>query len=103
MHITVARIDSKTKEVILKSLDVPQGTTLKAALERLGLKFSYETTGLWCHSASSETVLREGDRIDIATHLVINRVEARRLRAQKTEKPARSHLARHGGKHQIVK
>lgn len=103
MLITVARIDSTTKQAVLSNLTVPEGTTLAAALKHLNLSFSRETTGLWCHSAAPETVLRTGDRIDIATPLVINRVEARRLRAQKSEKPAKALLARHGGKRQLVK
>ena len=98
MFITVARFDSTTRKALLSTL-----TTFAAALQSLGLSYSRETTGLWCHSVAPETVLRAGDRIDIATPLVINRVEARRLRAKKSEKPAKALLARHGGKRQLVK
>ena len=103
MLITVARIDSTTKKAVLKDLNVPESTTMEEALKELGLTFSREKTGLWCQNVTPDTVLREGDRIDIASDLVINRVEARRLRAQKSEKPAKALLARHGGKHAFVK
>ena len=103
MFITVARFDSTPRKALLSTLTLPEGTTFAAALQSLGFSYSRETTGLWCHSVAPETVLHAGDRIDIATPLVINRVEARRLRAKKSEKPAKALLARHGGKRQLVK
>lgn len=67
------------------SLEVPEGCTLDQALDRSGWADRFPEirslpTGIWNHKAGRETVLREGDRVEIYRLLRVDPKVARRER-----------------------
>lgn len=67
------------------ALDVPVGCTLGQAMERAGWMDRFPEvrslpTGIWNHRAGRETVLREGDRVEVYRLLRVDPKVARRER-----------------------
>ncbi|GJG95527.1 RnfH family protein [Cupriavidus pauculus] len=75
----------------LKSVDVPAGTTIVAAIQSSGLTDEYRevdpTTmrvGIYGKLKTLDTVVREGDRVEVYRILTADPKTARRKRVQKT-------------------
>ncbi len=70
-------------------LTLPEGTTLRAAVERSGLLAQYpeididagNKTGIWGKLAKTDTVLRDRDRVEIYRPLIADPKEVRKQRA----------------------
>lgn len=67
------------------ALDVPVGCSLEHALERSGWTKQFPEVrslpaGIWNHKAGRETVLREGDRVELYRRLRVDPKVARRER-----------------------
>lgn len=80
-------------EVFWKHLHVPDGTTLRGALEQCGVAQQYPhldieqcKSGIYGKSRPLDTLLRDGDRIEIYRPLLADPKEARRLRAARKKK-----------------
>jgi hypothetical protein len=76
-------------EQVVIPLLVPFGTTVEAAIELSGLpaRFpgsSQSRVGIHGREVSRETVLREGDRVEIYRPLVADAKQARRRRAARS-------------------
>ncbi len=89
VRVTVcyARPDS----VFLKTLDVPEGTTIAAAIVGSGLQQAFPEVdpstmrvGIYGKLKTPETLLREGDRVEVYRPLTADPKQARRRRVQKT-------------------
>lgn len=89
VHVAVcyARPDA----VFLKSLDVPAGTTLLGAIQASGLTEAHRevdpTTlrvGIYGKLKTLDTVVRDGDRVEVYRALTADPKTARRKRVQKT-------------------
>jgi len=69
------------------ALEVPVGTTVREALEssglarRHGIDVSSALAGIFGRRVSLETVLKDGDRVEIYRQLVADPKQARRRRA----------------------
>ena len=73
---------------VVVSLAVIPGTTMREAIHRAGLVFRYGEIdsgtlriGIFGHETSGETILREGDRVEIYRPLIADPKRARRRRA----------------------
>lgn len=73
----------------LLELDVPEGTTVEMAIELSGILERYpeldltqNKVGIFSEIVSLNKILRQGDRIEIYRPLLIDPMEARRLRAK---------------------
>jgi hypothetical protein len=78
--------------VFLRDLAVPEGTILQAAIERSGLlaelpeiDLTASRVGIFGKSRPLETVLRDGDRVEVYRPLIADPKESRRKRAMKKE------------------
>ena len=78
----------------LVALEVPVGTTVEQAIERSGLSRRFPqmvvdptALGIFSRKVPADTVLQEGDRVEIYRPLVADPKEVRRQRAV-TRKPA---------------
>lgn len=74
-------------EQVLMELDVEEGTTVRQAIERSGIlgrvpgiTLDPERVGVFGKLARLDTVLRDGDRVEIYRPLVADPKEARRRR-----------------------
>jgi len=73
----------------LRALELPTGSTVAEAIAASGIanEFGVDTqtldTGIWSRRVAAETVLREGDRVELYRPLRIDPMQARRLRAAK--------------------
>lgn len=70
------------------SMHVPEGTTLKEAIERSGLLTEFpeidlekNKVGIWNKLAKADAVLRDKDRVEIYRPLIADPKEVRRQRA----------------------
>ncbi|MDX1901912.1 MAG: RnfH family protein [Gammaproteobacteria bacterium] len=86
IHIEIAYADQDHQELL--SLQVPQGATVETAIERSGILEQFPAIDLMRHKVgifskvvSLNTLLQEGDRIEIYRPLQIDPKEARRRRA----------------------
>ncbi len=84
MNITLLYA-SASRTVHELALDVPVGCTLEQALERAGWINRFPEVrslpkGIWNHKAGPETVLREGDRVEVYRQLRVDPKVARRER-----------------------
>lgn len=102
MHITVARLDRG--EVQMKDLNVKEGLTLLQAVAEAGWTLgNNQKLAVWNVLANSETLAREGDRIEILPELTVDPMTARRLREEKNQKPQNKLVhGRNGGKHRLL-
>ena len=76
----------------LRALQVEQGTTIGAAIERSGvleafpdINLTTQAVGIYAKKKTLDTVLRERDRIEIYRPLVADPKDSRRKRAAKKE------------------
>ncbi len=74
-------------QVLLQPLQLPTGSTALAALRSSGVAAQLDASGLdglclalWGRAIPPETVLREGDRLELLRPLQVDPKEARRLR-----------------------
>ena len=74
-------------QVELTTLDLPGGTDVGAALHASGLRQRLPESvwpalqiGIWGQACTPETLLRDGDRIELYRALLVDPKEARRLR-----------------------
>lgn len=103
MRITLCKIAPKTFIASLSELDLPEGSTVLQAVEAAGLNpDKISGYAVFARKVSSDTVLHDGDRLDIAFDLLIDPMRARQLRAENKQSKAIP-KPRHGGKHQLIK
>ncbi len=90
---------SAPHQVDLVTLDLPQGATVREALEASGLPQRHEglldptlhRVGVWGRAAGLDDPLRERDRVEVYRPLTVDPKEARRLRYRKQpRKPRRT-------------
>jgi putative ubiquitin-RnfH superfamily antitoxin RatB of RatAB toxin-antitoxin module len=90
---------SAPHQVDLVTLDLPQGATVREALEASGLPQRHEglldpalhRVGVWGRLAGLDQALRDRDRVEIYRPLTVDPKEARRLRYRKQpRKPRRT-------------
>jgi len=81
----------------LRALQVEQGTTIGAAIERSGvleafpdINLTTQAVGIYAKKKTLDTVLRERDRIEIYRPLVADPKDSRRRRAAKKSDTAAS-------------
>lgn len=74
---------------VLKSMTVAEGTTVREAALKSGLEVEFPELdlqqvplGIFGKAVKDETVLRDGDRIEVYRPLLIDPKEARRKRAE---------------------
>jgi uncharacterized protein len=86
LHITVA-YSPKLGEVLQRELTLEPGASAAAALARSNFLQDYPrlqthapSLGIWGKRCTSETLLRDQDRVEIYRPLTIDPKEARRLR-----------------------
>jgi putative ubiquitin-RnfH superfamily antitoxin RatB of RatAB toxin-antitoxin module len=77
---------------VLVDLIVPEGTTLQSAIDKSGVLYAVSATdlataktGIFGKIKSPDTLLREGDRIEIYRPLIADPKQSRRQRADKKE------------------
>lgn len=97
LEVVYALPDKQT----VKSLAVPEGLTVLAVIELSGVLSEYpeidlaqQSVGIFGQTVSLETTVEPNDRIEIYRPLVLDPMEARRLRALKQKKPRRAHQKR---------
>ena len=73
---------------VLKSMSVTEGTTVRGAALKSGLEVEFPELdlqqaplGIFGKAVKDETVLRDGDRIEVYRPLLVDPKEARRKRA----------------------
>lgn len=83
------------RQVILTGLVVPSGTTLEQAVRQsgltdrvAGLDLANCRVGIWNKLKTFETVLKDGDRIEVYRPLIADPMDARRRRAAKAKRAA---------------
>jgi putative ubiquitin-RnfH superfamily antitoxin RatB of RatAB toxin-antitoxin module len=93
IEITYALPDKQT----LLSLSVPANTTVVEAIEQSGIgklhadiDLSINKVGIWYKTTKLDTVLKEGDRIEIYRPLIADPKEVRKKRAQKAVEEGRA-------------
>jgi len=75
--------------VDLTALELPAGATLAQAvtasgvLGRHGLSLAHIPTGIWGRRAAANTLLRDGDRVELYRPLLCDPKEARRMRQRR--------------------
>lgn len=98
--VTVLLVHSpQARDVQCRTLQLPDGCTLDAALKASGwfpLGCEGQTVGIWGRKMPSDTVVRNGDRIEVYRGLTVDPKEARRqrYRAQGEKLPKGFHRPR---------
>jgi putative ubiquitin-RnfH superfamily antitoxin RatB of RatAB toxin-antitoxin module len=87
--ITVQVVYARSKMQTLVELTVPAGTTAGAAVaqgaKQSGFVLSSEMrVGIYGRVVAADTILREGDRVEIYRPLIADAKQARRRRAART-------------------
>ena len=102
MEVSVVLIDRAGAHA--SSLQLPEGATVEAALQALELRVN-EQWGLarWGHRVRLDTVLVAGDRLEVASPLIIDPKVAREKRAAEQGDVRVITCGRHGGKHRYLK
>lgn len=102
MQVTVVRLDRD--EVFVKTLELPEGTTLQQAVQEAGWTVgNNQKLALWNVLKDPQTKISEGDRIEILPALTVDPMTARRLREEKNQKPKNVLIrGRNGGKHRLL-
>lgn len=82
---------AKPEIQLLRDISVPRGTTLQEAIVRSGILRDMPEidlltcrVGIYAKLQTLETILRDGDRIEIYRPLIADPKESRRRRANKT-------------------
>lgn len=77
------------ERVVLRRIEVPQGSTVTQAIDVSGIAEAIPggvidpaRIGLFAHKVAPDHVLQDGDRIEIYRPLLLDPMEARRLRAR---------------------
>lgn len=83
------------QEVVIISLQLPEGSTVHDAIRQSGILDRYPqlspltgSTGIYGKLCTEDTVLKEGDRVEIYSPLRADPKEARRNRAIRRSKSA---------------
>jgi putative ubiquitin-RnfH superfamily antitoxin RatB of RatAB toxin-antitoxin module len=71
------------RQAIVVTIEVPQGATVRDAIEAAGLVHEGEV-GIFGERVKPESPLRDGDRIELYRPLAIDPKEARRRRARRS-------------------
>ena len=86
IHVEIVYVLAQRQKVVPMSL--PEGTTIKEAIERSGLLAEFpeidlakNKLGIWNKLAKADAVLRDKDRIEIYRPLIADPKEVRRQRA----------------------
>ena len=95
MRVTLC-IPRKKGGLTIRTLELAEGA---AASEGLAPDAAF---GIFCQKAAPDTVLSEGDRLDIAVPLALTPMQVRRLRAENKD-TAGIPRPRHGSIHQLIK
>ena len=84
VEVVFAAPDSQS----LQTLKLPLGATVGDAIAHSGLardypqySFAEMPVGIWGHTADSGQQLKDGDRVEVCRELLVDPMEARRLRA----------------------
>ena len=87
-HITVSVVWAGPERVFDAGLVLPHGSTVADAIERSGIRDARpdvevraDCLGIFARKVSPDTVLRDGDRVEIYRLLAVDPKEARRKRA----------------------
>lgn len=87
MKITVVYAEATTRHVL--PVELPDGATAEQAIRVSGLlslarelQLASMRVGIWNRTAKLDSVLRDGDRVEVYRPLVVDPKEARRIRAQ---------------------
>lgn len=90
--IKVQVVYANTEKQTVLDIAVPEKTTVQAAIEQSKISeqfseinLSENKIGIYGELVSLETLVSENDRIEIYRALIIDPMEARRLRAQKSK------------------
>ena len=103
MRISLCKIQPKTFTPTIREIELREGATVSEAIEIAGLDpEKISGFAVFARKVSADTVLHDGDRLDIACELLIDPKRARQLRAQNKQSSAIP-KPRHGGKHQLIK
>ncbi|MDE2272030.1 MAG: RnfH family protein [Xanthomonadaceae bacterium] len=88
-YIEVSVVYAEPRRALRIDLKLPLGATLADAIERSGLRTAHpeigiraDRLGIFSRKAAPDTVLRDGDRVEIYRPLLIDPKEARRQRAR---------------------
>lgn len=91
INVEVAYATPARQQII--SLSVTNGTTIKDAIAQSGINdifpeidLSQQAVGIFSKVKSPDTILEDGDRIEIYRGLIADPKESRRLRAEKKAK-----------------
>ena len=92
LHVEVAYAQEAVQEII--ELDVQKGTTLEQALQQSGILEHFpeidmekNKVGIFGKISKRDTLLREGDRVEIYRPLIADPKASRRKRAEKKSQP----------------
>lgn len=87
MKVSVVYAGVRDQHVL--SVELVDGATVEQAVVASGLlalapelQLESMRVGIWNHNAKLDTVVRDGDRVEIYRPLVVDPKEARRIRAQ---------------------
>lgn len=85
-----------TKQTLI-SLTVVKGSTVQSAIDQSGLLQKYSDidltinrVGIWYKTTKLDTILKQGDRIEIYRPLIADPKEVRKLRAAKAKEEGRA-------------
>lgn len=91
-RIAVSVVYAEPGRVFSAGLVLPQGATVADAIAQSGIRLARpdveirdDRLGIFARRASPDTVLREGDRVEIYRPLAIDPKEARRKRARSND------------------
>ena len=101
IQVDIAGIDAETKKTWLKTVSLKKGSTVSAALNSIGLDSQTETA-VFNERTTADTVLMDGDRLDVLSPLTADPMTARRLRIENHDCPNELQRGRHGSKHRLL-
>lgn len=94
--VRVEVVYARSGEQALVSLEVEEGTSAREAIERSGILQRYPEIrlaqgyiGIFGKVVGPNSVLRDGDRIEIYRPLIVDPKQARRTRAERRKRPQR--------------
>jgi putative ubiquitin-RnfH superfamily antitoxin RatB of RatAB toxin-antitoxin module len=88
MNVCVVFADAAGAQI--EALELPEGALLADALRhsRLAQQVQFVSAGIWNHARAPDTLLREGDRIELYKQLIADPKDARRLRVERSREDA---------------
>ncbi len=103
MQIVVAQVSKNG--VRHQTVELPEGSIVADALRASGMHPSKDCVlAIHNYRTTDETVLSDGDRVEILPSLSVDPMTARRLREAKNQMMRRDlTLGRNGGKHRLIK